>query len=184
MPASKPTIQPNWLGLAFLVVSASAAVGQDKVHSQAIDAMRRAAEFYRHRVATHGGYVYYYSLDLTERWGEGAATKDQVWVQPPGTPTVGIAYLKAYEATGDRFYLEAATEAARTLVYGQLASGGWTQAIDFDSRGNRVAQYRNGGGRGKNNSSLDDGQTQSAIDLIIRVDEGWSFGTSRFTGRR
>jgi uncharacterized protein YyaL (SSP411 family) len=73
--------------------------------------------------------VYYYSPDLTRWWGEGEATKDQVWVQPPGTPTVGMAYLKAYAATGDKFYLEAATEAAEALVYGQLASGGWTNCI-------------------------------------------------------
>ncbi|MHC4496983.1 MAG: pectate lyase, partial [Planctomycetota bacterium] len=87
----------------------------DNVHAdlreQAAATMRKAASFFRTKVASHGGYVYYYSLDLQKRWGEGAATADQIWVQPPGTPTVGMAYLKAYEATSDRFYLDAATEA-------------------------------------------------------------------------
>ncbi|MHC4166525.1 MAG: pectate lyase, partial [Planctomycetota bacterium] len=136
--------------------------------------MRRAAGFYRTEVASHGGYVYYYSVDLEQRWGEGAAGSDQIWVQPPGTPTVGMAYLKAYEATGDRFYLEAATEAAEALVYGQLQSGGWTNSIDFNPRG-RVAMYRKGRGRGKNNSSLDDGQTQSAVRLLALVDKSLGF---------
>src|SRR5688500_15338803 len=102
-----------------------------------------AATYYRTKVATHGGYVYYYSLDLSQRWGEGVASADQIWVQPPGTPTVGLAYLAAWRATGDSFYLEAATEAARAVAHGQLRSGGWTNAVDFDPRGSRSAGYRN-----------------------------------------
>jgi PelA/Pel-15E family pectate lyase len=149
--------------------------GDPDLPGQVRAAMRRAAGFYRTEVAAHGGYVYYYSVDLTRRWGEGEATVDQVWVQPPGTPTVGLAYLKAHAATGDAFYLEAARAAAEALVYGQLASGGWTHCVDFDPQGDRVARYRNGRGRGKNNSSLDDGQTQSAIRLLARVDAALEF---------
>ncbi len=96
-------------------------------------------------------------------------------MQPPGTPTVGLAYLKAYEATGDRFYLDAATDAALAPVYGQLQSGGWTNSIDFDPKSKLVADYRNGHGHGKNNSSLDDGQTQSAIVLMVKVDKALGF---------
>lgn len=137
--------------------------------------MKRAADFYHHQVASHGGYVYFYSLDLEQRWGEGQATEDQIWVQPPGTPTVGLAFLRAYEATGDDDYLQAATAAAEALVYGQLESGGWTNCVDFDPQGARTADYRNGRGRGKNNSSLDDGQTQSAIRLLVAVDQAHQF---------
>jgi PelA/Pel-15E family pectate lyase len=60
-------------------------------------------------------------------------------------------------------------------VYGQLKSGGWTNSIDFDASSSRVAEYRNGRGRGKNNSSLDDGQTQSAIRLLVQVDQTLEF---------
>ncbi len=137
--------------------------------------MRKAATFFHDKLAVHGGYVYHYSLDLSQRWGEGVATKDQIWVQPPGTPTVGMAYLRAYEATGDSFYLDAATNAARALVYGQLKSGGWTNAIDFNPKSPNVADYRNGKGRGKNNSSLDDGQTESAIQFLIHADKALGF---------
>ncbi|UCC98911.1 MAG: hypothetical protein JSW66_03295 [Phycisphaerales bacterium] len=145
-----------------------------ELREQAAATMRKAAEFFRTRVASHGGYVYYYSLDLKQRWGEGVATASQIWVQPPGTPTVGMAYLKAYKATGERFYLDAAIKAAEALMYGQLKSGGWTNCIDFNAAG-RVAQYRNGKGGGKNYSSLDDGQTQSAIRMLVLADEALGF---------
>jgi PelA/Pel-15E family pectate lyase len=141
----------------------------------AVAALRKAAAFYRTRVASHGGYVYYYSVDLRRRWGEGEAGPDQIWVQPPGTPAVGMAFLKAYEATGDRSYLDAAREAAEALVYGQLRSGGWTNAIDFDPRGSKVALYRNGKGRGHDNSTLDDGISQAALRLLMHVDRAFGF---------
>jgi uncharacterized protein YyaL (SSP411 family) len=137
--------------------------------------MRKASIFFRNEVASHGGYVYYYSIDFKQRWGEGEATADQIWVQPPGTPTVGMAYLKAYEATGEKFYLDAATDAVEALIYGQLQSGGWTNSIDFDPNGSRIALYRNGKGHGKNYSSLDDGQTQSAIRLLVLADKAHRF---------
>ncbi len=161
-----------FIGLLSGVATSNA---QDDLRHEAASAMRKAATFYRQQVASHGGYVYFYSLDLSQKWGEGVATADQIWVQPPGTPTVGMAYLKAYEATGDKFYLDAATAAAEALAYGQLTSGGWTNCIDFDPRGRRVASYRNGKGRGKDNSSLDDGQTQSAIRLLVNVDRAHDF---------
>ena len=85
-----------------------------QLREQTVSTMRKAAGFFRTKVASHGGYVYYYSPDLSRRWGEGVATADQIWVQPPGTPTVGMAYLKAYKATGEKFYLDAATEAAES----------------------------------------------------------------------
>lgn len=163
------------IAVAVLFLAQSTVSAQGDLRQQAIDTIREAAEFYHNQVASYGGYVYHYSLDLTQRWGEGLATKSQIWVQPPGTPTVGLAYLKAYDATSDRFYLDAATEAAIALVYGQLKSGGWTNSIEFDPNSKHVADYRNNRGRGKNNSSLDDGQTQSAIQLIVEVDKALEF---------
>ena len=145
---------------------------------RAIKAMRIAAGFYHSKVASHGGYVYHYSIDLSQRWGEGVASKDQIWVQPPGTPTVGMAFLRAYQSTNDQQFLDAAQDAALALVAGQLKSGGWTNSIDFDPKGSLVADYRNRPGRGKNNSSLDDGQTQSALLFLIQLDDEISFSNS------
>ncbi|MGI9473076.1 MAG: pectate lyase [Rubripirellula sp.] len=157
--------------LLFLIaVSNFGVVQAETLSDEASSTLRKAAEYYRGTVSRNGGYVYHYSPDLTQRWGEGVATAEQIWVQPPGTPTVGLAFLKAYETTHDSMYLDAATDAAVAIAYGQLKSGGWTNAIDFDPKGAGTAEYRNGRGGGKNNSSLDDGQSQSAIQLLVRVD--------------
>jgi PelA/Pel-15E family pectate lyase len=157
-------------GVALISSALPAWSADAALAEQARAAMHKAATFFRTKAATHGGYVYYYSPDLTQRWGEGKATAQQIWVQPPGTPAVGLAYLRAFAATGDAFYLDAAREAAEALVYGQLASGGWTNAVDFDPAGKLVAQYRNGKGRGRNYSTLDDGISQGALRLLMHAD--------------
>lgn len=161
--------------ICLVLFSPNLLPAQSPTLSETLAAMKTAAEFYRNDVASHGGYVYFYTVDLKGRYGEGSASEDQIWVQPPGTPTVGMAYLAAYNATTDRFYLDAATEAGEALIYGQLKSGGWTNCIDFNPRGDRVAMYHNGNGKGKNNSSLDDDQTQSAIRFLMKLDEAHQF---------
>jgi PelA/Pel-15E family pectate lyase len=148
---------------------------EPEIRRRAVEAMHKAATFFHNRVASHGGYVYYVSADLKQRRGEGVASPDQIWVQPPGTPTVGMAYLRAFEATGDRFHLDAARDAAEALIYGQLDSGGWTNCVDFNPRGERVAKYRNGKGGGRNFSTLDDGISQAAIRLLVRLDRELGF---------
>ncbi|MBX9677917.1 MAG: hypothetical protein K2X38_04070 [Gemmataceae bacterium] len=167
---------------AFAIVIVVASIGQvfsqpdERAREDALRAMKKAAVYYRSKVASHGGYVYYYALDLRERWGEGKAGLDTIFVQPPGTPTVGMAYLKAYETTKDPFYLEAARETAEALVAGQLQSGGWTQVIHFakPERG-KLGKYRRGAAGSWNFSSLDDGQTQAALQLLMRVDHALGF---------
>lgn len=151
---------------------------QPDLREEASRALKKAATFYREKAASRGGYVYYYSLDLKDRWGEGKATPDTIFVQPPGTPTVGMAYLKAHAATGDKFYLDAARETAEPLVYGQLESGGWTQTIHF-GEAKRLGKYRNGKGGSWNVSSLDDGQTQAALQMLIRTDQALNFKNAK-----
>lgn len=166
-------------GIALLLVAAmlGSASADDALRAEAAAKLKQAAGYYVKQVATHGGYVYHYSPDLSVRWGEGPATADQIWVQPPGTPTVGLALLRAYEATGDRDYLEAAEGAAKALIHGQLTSGGWTNVIDFDPQGKRRDAYRNGRGtnKGRGNSTFDDGISQSAIRLLMHVDRALEF---------
>jgi PelA/Pel-15E family pectate lyase len=147
----------------------------DTSRDAVLAAMKRAATYFRTKVVRHGGYVYYCSPDMAQWLGEGVAGPEEIWVQPPGTPTVGLAYLAAYDATADKFYLDAAREAGEALIHGQLQSGGWTASIDFDPRGPRVGQYRNGKGKGRNNSTLDDGISQSAIQFLARLDKAMEF---------
>ena len=165
------------LVLLFLVSCSTPSVclaEGDSLQLEASLVLKKSIEFYSTQ-ARHGGYVYHFNLDTNQRWGEGLASDTQVWVQPPATPTVGMAYLKAYEVTGEPSYLRYATAAGRALVYGQLKSGGWTNSIDFDPKSNRAALYRNGKGRERNYSSLDDGQTQSAIRLMVALDNALKF---------
>lgn len=161
-----------------MVCSSAVSSGQDDALAQNAEVtLKKATTYFRERLAAHGGYVYYVSLDLKERWGEGVATPDQIFTEPPGTPSVGRAYLQAFAATGDRYYLEAAADTGRALIHGQLESGGWTQRIDFNPQGTHTARYRQGRGKsdGFNHSSLDDNQTQSCIQFLARLDAALAF---------
>ena len=104
--------------------------------------MRRAVGFFREHVAREGGYVFRYSEDLARREGEERGGATTAWVQPPGTPAVGMAFLTAHEATGDPYYLDAARETALALVRGQLRSGGWDNRIEFDPEERARYSYR------------------------------------------
>jgi PelA/Pel-15E family pectate lyase len=157
-------------GLAFV---ADAACAEPPLREQAERALRRAVDFYRSQVAAHGGYVYRSSFDLKLREGEGKVGPDTVWVQPPGTPAVGMAYLEAHERTGQPYLLEAAREAAECLIRGQLRSGGWTASIEFSPEGRRRFAYRVDPPRPKafNVTTFDDDKTQSALRLLVRLDQ-------------
>lgn len=148
-----------------------------ELSQRVLAAMQQATRYYHEKVAVHGGYVYHYSLDLRDRRGEGKASPTEIWVQPPGTPTVGMACLRAWEATGDKLFLDAAVDAARALVYGQLESGAWTASIDFEPNGAKADRYRHGKGRakGKNYSTLDDDKSQAAMRLMMQVDQALEF---------
>jgi len=109
-------------------------------------------------LAIEGGYVYHYTLDGKEKWGEGKTDDRTVEVQPPGTPAVGMAFLKAWRVTNNDDFLKAAEGAASALIKGQNDLGGWEHKIYFDRpKGNRV--------------SFDDDQTQSAISFLMALDQ-------------
>jgi hypothetical protein len=139
---------------------------------EAKTALRRATEYLR-SISTHGGFLWSYSADLKERRGEVAATASQVWIQPPGTPSVGAAFLNAFRATRDPFYLEAAEDAAYALAQGQLASGGWDYLIDFDPVEGRKWLRRTDpapaadADRRRNVTTFDDDNTQSAVRFLL-----------------
>ncbi len=144
---------------------------------QGAKALAKAVSFFREHVSTSGGYLWRYSHDLKLREGERRATSTMVWVQPPGTPTVGDAYLRVFQLTGDKDYLEAARETANALVNGQLRSGGWGYSIEFDPTRRRAHAFRSDGGNstGRNTTTLDDNTTQSALRFLMRVDRTLDF---------
>lgn len=171
-------MRTRWL---LLLVGAIVACGGPTASldtpSRAREAFARAVTFYRNKVAVEGSYLWTYSEDLKVRRGEGEATATQGWVQPPGTPAVGMAYLRAYQATGDRSCLDAARETARALARTQLVSGGWDYRIEFDPERRKQWHYRSDleagdrdSGRRRRGSVYDDNTTQSALRLLLRVD--------------
>lgn len=140
--------------------------------------MRRAADFYRHKVSTEGGYHYYYTADLSYGRSESAEGPTQVEVQREATPIVTLAYLDAWDATGDREYLEHARAAAHALLRGQLCSGGWDYLIEFDPAKRNQYQYRSDKNCGEDKrgvTNLDDNVTQAAIRVLMRVDKALDF---------
>jgi len=181
------------LVLIALLAGCSHTAAQQPTGVDAEEALRQAVQFLHDEVSDHGGYVWRYSGDLTLREGE-ARTDDRqaIWVQPPGTPAIGMAFLDAYDATGEQMYLDAALDAGRALVQGQLLSGGWYYSISFDPRQRAEKMYRidhpNAGigptteddGEGwhawrkrrnpGNMTIVDDNTTAAAIGFLARLD--------------
>ncbi len=167
-----------WVSVVALAMTGGAVRAAEPLASEARATMEKAASYMR-SIATEGGYLWRYSPDLKERAGENAATATQIWVQPPGTPTVGMAFLHAYEATKDVRYLDAAKAAADALAVGQLESGGWDYLVEFDPKLSAAWYRRSDMGKlaaadaakRRNFSTFDDDNTQSALRLLLAVAE-------------
>ena len=146
-------------------------------------ALDRAITFFHAHCSKQGGYDWRYSRDLSLTEGEGETGPQTVWVQPPGTPAVGLALLEAYDETGDARYLTWAQEAAAALVQGQLQSGGWYYRIEFAPQERRKWGYRDNDAfrpstRRKNKTNittLDDDTTPAALRLLMEVDRRLGF---------
>ena len=142
------------VGLALLL-STSWLQGEP-LREQAEASLRRAVDFF-HTLNRHGGYVYSVTPDQSRRWGESPLDADTIEVQPPGTPAVGQAFLRAYRVTGYNGARDAALAAAHALIRGQNRHGGWDHTINFADLSNE-------------NVSFDDNQSQSAISFLLAMD--------------
>ena len=109
-------------------------------------------------LAIEGGYVYHYSMDGKEKWGEGKTDDRTIEVQPPGTPAIGMSFLRAYRISKNKDFLSAAEKAADALILGQNEPGGWDHKIYFDRPTGKTV-------------SFDDNQTQSAISFLMALDQ-------------
>lgn len=183
--------------VSYSAIASSAAEPPSREEVSA--ALAKASGFFQREVASGGGYVYAYAADLSLREGEGKAEKNVIWIQPPGTPAVGEAFLDAYSATGDNLHLKGAEAAANALVRGQLQSGGWTYHVFVEGEGRKAFRYRvdhpgarersekpnDRGGpgwdvwkkrKGKGDiTTLDDDTTQAATRFLVRIDKALEF---------
>ncbi|MEZ5366189.1 MAG: pectate lyase [Bryobacterales bacterium] len=172
-------LRPPSLLLVLPLALACAAPAQQPSREQILDGMHKAARFFREDVSTEGGYQFRYAADLSFGRSEHASGPTQVSVQRDGTPRVGMAYLEAWDATQDRFYLDAAKAAAMALVEGQLCSGGWDYIVEFEESKRAPYRYRvdgcAGDGEAASPTNLDDNTSQAALRLMMRVDRETGF---------
>jgi len=152
--------------------------GHRALPADARAAMKRAARFMRERAAYRGGYVWSYLPDFSRRWGEMEAYETMIWIQPPGTATVGHLYLDCFHATGDEFYYQAAMDVAEGLIAAQHPAGGWNYLYDFAGEESARRWYDTIGKNGwrleefhhyYGNATFDDAGTSEASQFLLRL---------------
>jgi PelA/Pel-15E family pectate lyase len=145
---------------------------------QALETMKRATQFMVDKVAYKGGYVWSYLPDFSRRWGEMEAYPTMIWIQPPGTATMGHVFMDAYHATGDEYYYQAAEQVAGALIWGQHPIGGWNYMVDFSGEGSIRQWYNTIGKNGwrleeffhyYGNATFDDAGTSEASQFLLRL---------------
>ncbi|MHC4706271.1 MAG: pectate lyase [Planctomycetota bacterium] len=166
-------------------------------------AMRKAAEFYVTKVGTEAGYHPAYTVDLSS----GRSSKKHQWkisgrgpqTVTQATPAVGMAFLEAWEASGDRYFLKAAQSAAHGMLKGQMCSGGWDERVtELDPAKRKNYRFRADGScpdtdvwvcdwyepnqtgdkqvePRRNMTNMDNNITQSVVRMLMRVDRALSF---------
>lgn len=152
--------------------------GNNALKRDARTALKRAARFMRERVAYRGGYVWSYASDFSRRWGEMEAFPTMIWIQPPGTATVGHLYLDCFHATRDEFYYQAAMDVAEGLIAAQHPAGGWNYLYDFAGEESTRRWYDTIGKNGwrleefhhyYGNATFDDAGTSEASQFLLRL---------------
>jgi PelA/Pel-15E family pectate lyase len=145
---------------------------------QTQNTMKTASQFMLDKVSYRGGFVWSYLPDFSRQWGELEARRSMIWMQPPGTASVGHLFLDAYHATGDEFYYTAAERVAGAIIYAQHPSGGWNYVADFGGEAALKEWYAT---IGKNawrleefqyyygNATFDDVGTAEAAKFLLRL---------------
>ncbi|MCE5249028.1 pectate lyase [bacterium] len=164
-------------GIVLLSLVTTASAQKPPAQQEVLAAMKRATGFMVDTVSCRGGYLWYYSADLSERWGEAPARPSQIWTQA-ATPDVGEMFLRMYRVTGDEYYLRCAEKAADALIYGQHPLGGWHYVIDFDKPGldqwyrDVFSQFKWGMEEYRHyygNCTYDDNTTQGCTRFLLRL---------------
>ena len=146
--------------------------------AEIMSAMKTVTQYMMDNVSYRGGFVWQYLPDLSRSWGEMEAKRTMVWIQPPGTPSVGHLLLDAYHATGDEYYYEAAEKVANALIWGQLECGGWNYVFDYAGENSLKQWYDTVGKNGwrleefrhyYGNATYDDLGTMMAAEFLLRM---------------
>ncbi|MFC1651022.1 pectate lyase [Candidatus Latescibacterota bacterium] len=149
-----------------------------KHREECLATMLNSTKYMVEEVSTNGGYLWHYLPDMSRRWGEMEAYETMIWVQPPGTTSMGHLFLDAYKITGDEYYYEAAEKTARALIWGQLDCGGWNYIIDFAGDRSLKNWYDTAGKNGwrleefqhyYGNATFDDDVSSDAARFLLRM---------------
>lgn len=163
---------------SFSAVAAESGANTEVSRPQILATMKRATAFMQDKLAYKGGYVWAYLPDMSRRWGEMEAFPTMIWMQPPGTATVGHVYLDAYHATGDDYFYRAAVKVASAVMAAQLPSGGWNYMADLAGEASQRRWYDTIGRNGwrleeflhdSGNGTFDDAGTSDAAQFLLRL---------------
>jgi hypothetical protein len=158
--------------------STQALAAAKDLKSQATFAARKAAVYMDEVVSYNGGYVWSYSPDLTQTFGEMEAKRTMLWLQPPGTSSIAHTYLDAFHATEHGRFYEAADRTAKAVAEAQHPSGGWNYIHDFAGEDSLKHWYDTVGKNGwrleefqhyYGNATFDDATTAVAAQLMLRM---------------
>lgn len=164
------------LALIFQGLEGSAKTKEFEVYVK--ENMRRATEFMVEKVSYNGGYLWNYLPDFSRQWGEMEAYKTMIWLQHPGTISMGHLFLDTYRVTGDEYYYLAAEKTANAIIWGQSHEGGWNYLIDFAGDRSLKEWYNTIGKNGwrleefqhyYGNSTFDDNTTSDAARFLLRI---------------
>jgi PelA/Pel-15E family pectate lyase len=140
--------------------------------------MKTASQFMLDKVSYRGGFVWSYLPDFSRQWGELEANRTMIWMQPPGTASVGHLLLDAYHATQDEYYYKAAEKVATAIIHAQDSSGGWNYVADFAGEKSLKKWYATIGKQAwrleefhhyYGNATFDDGGTAEAAKFLLRL---------------
>lgn len=175
---SRALRRSTWTAIAAIVAAGQVAMADALERETVLDTMKRATTFMVEEVSYRGGYVWNYLPDRSRRWGEMEARETMIWLQPPGTSSMGHVFLDAYHATGDEYYYEAAEEVASALIRGQHPSGGWNYMVDFGGDRSLKEWYATIGRNAwrleefqhyYGNATFDDQTTTDAATFLLRL---------------
>jgi hypothetical protein len=141
----------------ILILFTSALSASTDLKRDAVQAIERGVKFFQ-TTSIEGGYAWYLTPDNSIRWGEGILDNRTVEVQPYGTPSVGMAMLRAYQVTDYAAAMRAAKETAALLIRFQNELGGWGHVIELDKAPPRMV-------------SFDDDQTQTALSFLMALEQ-------------
>lgn len=189
--------------LLFVLFDGHCAASEAPTKQEALAALHKAVEFYATDVGNEAGYHPVYTVHISS----GTSGEESEWqISGKGpqtiqhaTPAVGMAFLQAWEATGDRYFLEAARSAAYGMLKGQMCSGGWDERItELAPEKRKNYRFRIDGdcaraeewssdwygpdetadeqvGEKRNMTNLDNNITQSVMRMLMRVDRALCF---------